>query len=375
MPCSTAFAGWRPAADLVIVEGAGSPAEINLRDGDIANMGFAAAAGVPVVLVGDIERGGVIAALVGTHAVLEPDERGRIKGFLVNKFRGDPSLFDEGVLEIARRTGWRALGVVPHFPDAARLPAEDVLGLAPTGAARGGSGVRIAVPRLPRIANFDDLDPLSAEPGVSVMIVEPGQAIPGDCDLILIPGSKATRADLEALRQAGWDIDIRAHHRRGGAVLGLCGGYQMLGMTIADPDASEGSAGASDGLGLLAVDTVLGGDKTTIPVSGRHQESGASLSGYEIHLGRSEGPDCTRPFLEIDGVPEGATSDDGLVAGTYVHGLFASDAFRRAFLEKLGGRSSALYEAGVEAALDGLAAHLAEHLDLDAILAIARARA
>jgi adenosylcobyric acid synthase len=227
---------------------------------------------------------------------------------------------------------------------------------------------------LPRISNFDDLDPLRAEPDIDLLIVEPGQPIPGDCDLILIPGSKATMADLEALRRQGWDIDIAAHRRRGGRVLGLCGGFQMLGQTIADPEGIEGPPGSAAGLGLLAVETILGGDKATRAVTGRHTESGEAVAGYEIHLGRSEGPDSARPFLEISGLPDGAISADGLVAGTYVHGLFASDGFRRAFLASLGGRSTAHYEAGIEAALDELAAHLARHLDLDAILAIARAR-
>jgi adenosylcobyric acid synthase len=361
-------------ADLVIVEGAGSPAEINLRAGDIANMGFAAAADVPVILVGDIDRGGVIAAIVGTHEVLQPDERSQIKGFIVNRFRGDPSLFDEGVSEIVRRTHWASLGVVPHFAEAGRLPAEDVLGL-PEDAVKKGRRTRIAVPRLPRISNFDDLDPLRAEPDVEVAIVEPGQAISADCDLILIPGSKATIADLETIRREGWDIDILAHRRRGGRVLGLCGGFQMLGQTIGDPDGVEGRLGTVPGLGLLAVDTILGGDKTTRPATGEHVESGEPVRGYEIHLGRSEGADTARPFLRIDGRHDGAVSADGLVSGTYVHGLFASDGFRRAYLAKLGARSQAAYEAGVEAALDGLAAHLSRHLDLETILAIARSRA
>jgi adenosylcobyric acid synthase len=359
--------------DLVLVEGAGSPAEINLRDGDIANMGFAEAASVPVVLVGDIDRGGVIAALVGTHAVLAPDDRGRIRGFIVNRFRGDASLFDDGVAEIARRTGWEALGVVPHFADAARLPAEDVLGIAADGA-KPGARIKIAVPRLPRIANFDDLDPLRAEPDVQLIIVESGTALPGDCNLVLLPGSKSTIADLEALRREGWDIDIRAHRRRGGAVLGLCGGYQVLGRTISDPDGIEGRSGIVEGLGLLAVETVLAADKTTSAATGRHLASGEAVSGYEIHLGRTQGADCIRPFLDIGGRPDGAISPDGLVAGSYVHGLFASDGFRRAYLAGLGARSSAAYEAGVEAALDGLAAHLAGHLDLARILSIARSR-
>jgi len=367
------FGRLQAEADLVVVEGAGSPAEINLRAGDLANMGFAEAADVPVILVGDIDRGGVIAALVGTHAVLEPAELSRIKAFLINRFRGDPRLFDEGLAEIVRRTGWPALGVVPYFPDASRLPAEDVLGL-PEASRRAGARLRIAVPVLPRIANFDDLDPLRAEPEVEVMLVRAGSALPGDCDLVLLPGSKSTVADLAALRREGWDVDIIAHRRRGGAVLGLCGGFQMLGRRIADPDGVEGPAGEVAGLGLLAVDTVLTRDKRTVRVEGCHVASREAVSGYEIHLGHSEGPDCRRPFLQIDGRPDGAVSADRRVAGTYAHGLFASDGFRRAFLAGLGAGSQAGFEAGVEAALDGLAAHLSAHLDLDAILAIARSR-
>jgi adenosylcobyric acid synthase len=361
-------------AELVIVEGAGSPAEVNLRAGDIANMGFAEAADVPVILVGDIERGGVIAAFVGTHAVLEPAERARIKGFLINRFRGDASLFDEGLAVISQRTGWNPLGIIPDFPDAGRLPAEDVLGLG--SAARTGASLRItvAVPRLPRIANFDDLDPLSAEPDVDVIVVEPGHPIPGGCDLVLLPGSKSTIADLAALRSEGWDIDILAHRRRGGAVLGLCGGFQMLGKSIADPDGIEGHPGKAVGLGLLDVTSELTAHKTTAPVDGQHIESGERVSGYEIHVGRTHGPDCARPFLDLAGRDDGAVSADGLVAGSYVHGLFASDGFRRAFLAKLGARSAVAYEAGVEGALDGLATHLANHLDLKQILAIARSR-
>jgi adenosylcobyric acid synthase len=365
------FARIGEGADLVLVEGAGSPAEINLRAGDIANMGFAAAADVPVLLVGDIDRGGVIAALVGTHAVLEPEERARVKGFIINRFRGDPSLFDAGLTAIAERTGWAPLGIVPHFAAAARLPAEDVLGL-PAAPATPGGRVKVVVPRLPRIANFDDLDPLAAEPDVALEMVEPGSAIPGDADLVLIPGSKATMSDLAALQAAGWDIDIRAHVHRGGAVLGLCGGYQMLGRTIADPEGIEGRRGEVAGLGLLDVATILGGDKTTTLVDAHHVATGTAVSGYEIHIGRSAGPDTARPFLTIGARADGARSPDGMVAGTYVHGLFASDAFRRAFLAGLGARSQVRYEAEVEAILDALAAHLAAHLDLDAILTIAR---
>ena len=365
------FARVGTARDIVVVEGAGSPAEVNLRAGDIANMGFAEAADVPVILVGDIDRGGVIASLVGTHAVLEPHDRARVRGFVINKMRGDAGLFAEGVKRIEMETDWPCLGVVPWFEAASRLPAEDILGLTGGGTRRDGATV-IAVPHLPRIANFDDLDPLRAEPGVTIVLVEPGEAIPAEVNLILLPGSKATVADLAFLKAQGWDIDIRAHARRGGRILGLCGGYQMLGRTIADPDGVEGVPGMVEGLGLLDVETVLGGDKTTLAVTGRDAVSGAAVSGYEIHLGRTSGPDTARPVVDLDGRPDGAHSADGLVAGTYLHGIFASDDFRRAFLVALGAAPSDLrYEAEVEATLDALAAHLERHIDVDALLAIA----
>ncbi len=356
-------------ADIVLIEGAGSPAEVNLRAGDIANMGFAEAADLPVVLIGDIDRGGVIASLVGTHTVLAELDRSRIKGFIINKMRGDPRLFDEALPLIEAATSWRSLGVVPHFADAARLPAEDTVGLA-SGPARQG-GVRIAVPLLPRIANFDDLDPLRQEPGVELVLVAAGEPIPV-CDLVLLPGSKSTIADLAFLRQQGWDIDIVAHRRRDGAIVGLCGGYQMLGRSIADPDAIEGVAGRVPGLGLLDVDTVLSADKRTQPFIGTEAASSLPVAGYEIHLGRSDGPDRARPWLVGPEGGEGAISPDGRVRGSYVHGVFASDALRRTFLEGLGGEASDLaYEVAVEAALDGLADHLAAHLDIEAILRIA----
>ncbi|MEL6482526.1 MAG: cobyric acid synthase, partial [Pseudomonadota bacterium] len=316
-------------ADLVLVEGAGSPAEVNLRAGDIANMGFAAAADVPVVLAGDIDRGGVIAQIVGTKAVLEAGDAARIAGFLVNKMRGDPRLFDDGYAFIAERTGWPGFGVIPWFGEAALLPAEDAQGLA---AERRDAPIHIVCPVISRIANFDDLDPLRQEPSVSLELVQPGTPLPGDADLVILPGAKSTRGDLAFLREQGWDIDLAAHLRRGGRVLGLCGGYQMLGQWIDDPAGIEGPAGRSPGLGLLDVETVMVPEKATRPVSGRHRESGAAVSGYEIHIGRTEGADRARPWLEIEGVPEGAISADGRVIGTYVHGVFQSDAFRAAFL-------------------------------------------
>ena len=360
----------RAQNDLVIVEGAGSPAEVNLRAGDIANMGFARAADVPVVLVGDIDRGGVIAQIVGTQAVIDPDDAAMVAGFLINKFRGDPRLFDDGYAFVAQRTGWRGFGVLPWFPKAHLLPAEDAQDLA--GAARQG-GVTIAVLCFSRIANFDDLDPLKAEPGVNLVMVQAGQAIPGDARLVILPGSKSTRGDLAFLRAQGWDVDLAAHLRRGGQVLGICGGYQMLGQSIADPEGIEGPAGDMPGLGLLEVDTRMTPDKRLSRVAGQHLASGLPIAGYEIHIGRSTGADCARPFATIEGRPEGAQSADGRVIGTYLHGMFLSDAFRAAFLARLGvAAAPRRHGAEVEAALEALADHLEAHLDVPGLLALSR---
>lgn len=355
------------SADLVLVEGAGSPAEINLRRGDIANMGFARAANVPVVLIGDIDRGGVIAQIVGTRTVLEGADAGMIFAFAINRFRGDVTLFDEGREAISARTGWPCLGVVPWFDDAWRLPAEDILDIA----SHKGGACKIAVPRLPRMANFDDLDPLTAEPAVTVEIVPPGRPLPGDADLVLLPGSKTTLGDLATFRREGWDIDLAAHVRRGGHVMGLCGGYQMLGHRISDPDGVDGAPGSAKGLGLLDVETVMRPRKTVTARSGVTRPGGLPVDGYEIHMGQTTGPDCARAWLEIDGRREGAASADGRVMGCYLHGIFGSDAFRADFLARLGHRGTAQYEAGVDATLDALADHLERHLDIDALLALA----
>ena len=369
-------------ADLVLVEGAGSPAETNLRENDIANMGFANAADLPVALVGDIDRGHVIAALVGAHTVLDAADRDRIAGFIVNKFRGDPSLFDTGRREIAARTGWRDLGMAPFLPIACNLPAEDATALArsdlrPGPASGGGAGrVRIVALRLPRIANFDDFDALAAEPQVDFAFVPPGTALPGDADLVILPGTKATLADLAFLMAQGWDIDLRAHVRRGGRVLGICGGYQMLGTHVADPHGIEGPPGGAEGLGMLDVRTVLAGDKTLRRVTGRLQDPGApgaALSAYEIHVGETTGPATARPFAHLDGVgPDGAISPDGRVAGCYLHGLFDAPSARAALLAPLGATSDGVDpRARVDAALDEIAASLATCLDIDAIARIA----
>jgi adenosylcobyric acid synthase len=366
------FAVLEQVADIILVEGAGSPAEINLRAGDIANMGFALAANIPVVLIGDIDRGGVIASVVGTQAVLDAEERSSIKAFLINRFRGDVRLFDGGLSEIVQRTGWPSVGVVTWFKEAHRLPAEDALDLERKTSGKGS--LKIAVPIIARIANFDDLDPLAQEPDVEIVLVPPGEPLPADADVVILPGSKSTIGDLAFFRAQGWDIDLSGHVRRGGHVLGLCGGYQMLGRIISDPDGIEGEAGDVQGLGLLDIDTVLTPDKMTEPVTAIHLASGETVAGYEIHLGRTHGSDCNRPLLSIAGRLDGAVSANGRVSGTYVHGLFTSDPFRKAWLAGFGRQSNLHYNEEIEATLDALADHCEQHLDIDQIVAIARSR-
>ena len=398
------------AADLVIVEGAGSPAEVNLRAGDIANMGFAEAADVPVALIGDIDRGGVIASIVGTHMLLSPAERARLVGYIVNKFRGDVSLFDGGLAAITANTGLASFGVVPYFPAARRLPAEDALGLAdqrpnglanqrpngladqrpngladqrpngladqrPNGLANQrpnglADPIRVAVPVFSRIANFDDLDPLVAEPDVVVEFVARGTALPGTADLVVLPGSKATLADLAVLRAEGWDVDIAGHLRRGGVVLGICGGYQMLGRTIRDRDGVEGGPAEAAGLGLLEIETELTPDKTLIDAGGIELASGEPVKGYEMHVGISFGPGLDRPMLRLGDRPAGAVSADGRVYGCYLHGLLAANGFRHHFLNRIRRRADSGIDYGglVERTLDELAMHLEANLELDRLL-------
>lgn len=367
-PALESFHRLSETADLVLIEGAGSPAEINLRAGDIANMGFAEAADIPVVLIGDIDRGGVIAQMVGTYAILPKEDRDRITGFGINKFRGDVSLFDDGVTAICDHTGWAPLGVIPWFSNAWRLPAEDVMDIAST---KGGK-VKVAVPRLSRIANFDDLDPLAADPNLSVEIIEQGRPLPLDADLILIPGSKSTIADLDFFKAQGWHIDLQAHIRKGGHVLGICGGYQMLGNTITDAKGIEGKAGTFDGLGLLDVDTQMTPQKHLRKTTARYTKTGEPVEGYEIHIGDTAGPDCDAAWLDVNGRAEGAMDATGRIRGCYLHGLFSSDTFRRSFLSEIGATSSEMnYEDTVEQTLDELATHLETHMNLDRLLSLA----
>ena len=356
-------------ADLIIVEGAGSPAETNLRAGDIANMGFAEAANIPVLLVGDIDRGGVIAQLVGTHSILDADDLSRIKGFMINKFRGDVTLFDGGLTDIIKHTKWTSLGVLPWFKGASYLPAEDASDIKPKSL---GSGFKIVVPKFSRIANFDDLDPLSADPNISVEIISAGQPLPLDADLILLPGTKSTIGDLKFFRDQGWDIDLAAHVRAGGQVLGICGGYQMLGNEIVDIEGIEGAPGRYQGLGYLNVVTEMHAEKKLAFVSGIDLISGSKIEGYEIHIGQTNGTDCNNNWLVIDNNKSGASSKDGKIQGCYIHGLFSSDEFRKNYLERIGAINiKSEYSAKVEKTLEDLAKHIEKNCDLDEILKIA----
>ena len=354
-------------ADLVIVEGAGSAAEMNLREGDIANMGFALNAQCPVYLAADIHRGGVLAALVGTHKLLPKEERELIKGFIINKFRGDKTLFKPAEVIIEDHTTWPSLGVIPWFAKASLLPAEDSQDLETKPDLSAKAPLKIAVPHLPRIANFDDLDPLKSEPNVHLQLIEPGTPLPADTDLIILPGSKATISDLTVLYDQGWHIDIKAHTRRGGFVLGLCGGYQMLGKSIKDPHNIEGSTKEITGLGLLDVETTLEPAKTLTQTTARFKET--SLTAYEMHMGQTSGPDRIHPLFLTPNGEEGATNPTKLVMGTYLHGLFQEDEFRTNFLKTIhqNHTSSLKFKAQTETILDELAAHLSAHLNLSAL--------
>jgi adenosylcobyric acid synthase len=364
------FHGLQREAEFVIVEGAGSPAETNLRAHDIANMGFAHAANVPVVLVGDIDRGHVIAALVGAHAVLDVRDRERVRGFIINKFRGNVELFRAGLETIAARTGWESFGVVPWLHAAGALPAEDAMQLEHGRPVRSEAEVHIAIPHLPHIANFDDFDALRFEPEVRLEFVAPGRPLPLDADLVILPGSKATIADLEFFRAQGWHIDLQAHVRRGGRVLGVCAGYQMLGKLVQDPQHIEGPRASSPGLDLLDVRSTMTATKTLRAVTGVELATGARIGGYEMHLGATTGPATSRPMIRFDdGSVDGAISSDGRIAGCHVHGLFADPAFRTAYLASLGARSSGEdHTQRVDRALDEIAASLESALAIDRLL-------
>ena len=360
-------------ADLVLVEGAGSPAEINLRQSDIANMGFASRAEIPVVLIGDINRGGVIASIVGTHTILPLNDRSLIAGYLINKFRGDVSLFDEGLKSITQFTNWPSFGVLPWVDVVKSLPAEDSVALDHM-IDDGEGGFKVVVPVMGKIANFDDLDPLRSEPGVVVEFLKKGELFPDDANLVVLPGSKSTISDMIELQANGWDKALKAYAAKGGVIIGLCGGYQMLGKTIRDPKKIEGDVAEIKGLGLLDIETDLLAVKTVKNHESTSTEFGVELEGYEIHMGYSDGHDCSRPMVDLDGRLDGAISKEGNVRGCYLHGLFGSDAYRKALLKQLGfiAKGNVIYKNVLEATLDELAEQMEVHLDVDGLLKLAK---
>ncbi|NMY76306.1 cobyric acid synthase [Pseudomonas sp. WS 5071] len=352
------------AYPLVMVEGAGSPAEINLRAGDIANMGFAEAVDCPVILIADINRGGVFAHLVGTLELLSESEQARVQGFIINRFRGDIALLQPGLDWLEQRTGKPVIGVLPYVMDL-HLEAED--GIDQRQISKEGHVLKVVVPVLPRISNHTDFDPLRLHPQVDVQFVGPGQSIPA-ADLIILPGSKSVRSDLDYLRANGWDAVIERHLRYGGRVLGICGGLQMLGEQVHDPLGLEGAPGSSDGLGLLAFSTQLEAEKQLRNVRGQLALENAEVSGYEIHAGVTSGPALEQPAVRLeDGRCDGALSADGQIIGTYVHGLFESPAACSALLRWAGLRNvqSVDYHALRERDIERLADLVENHLDTD----------
>jgi len=363
--------------DAIIVEGAGSPAEINLRDNDIANMGFAEAVDCPVILIADIDRGGVFAHLVGTLALLTATERARVKGFVINRFRGDIALLQSGLDWLEQETGIPVLGVLPYL-HGLHIEAEDALPVQP-GSLADLRLFRIIVPALPRISNHTDFDALRLHPDVAFQFIGPDQAIPA-ADLIILPGSKSVRADLDWLRQQGWEQAIRRHLRFGGKLLGICGGFQMLGNTIHDPDGVDGHPGSSTGLGWLDMDTQMHQQKQLNQVSGLLVlgNTETRLTGYEIHMGQSHGSALSRPFARIGNSHDGAQSEDDLVCGSYVHGLFDQKDACHNILRWAGLENSSTpdYQQLRDQHINRLADAIEQHLDtarLDRILGIRNA--
>ncbi len=358
---------------ILIVEGAGSPAEINLREGDIANMGFAEAVDCPVILIADIDRGGVFAHLIGTLALLSESERGRIKGFVINRFRGDLALLQPGLDWLEQETGKPVLGVLPYL-QGLDLEAEDALPAAATATAQGGSGtLRVLVPVLPRISNHTDFNPLRHHPALDFRFVAPGET-PPPADLVILPGSKNVRADLAFLRQNHWEGYLQHHLRYGGRLLGICGGYQMLGRSLHDPDGIEGPPGSSPGLGLLDMETTLKSHKQLRNVTGTLYGTDFTIGGYEIHAGVTTGPALTRPLTQLQGLPDGAVSEDGKIMGTYVHGLFDSpEATDRLLgMNETGAHACPDIRELREMAINRLADAIEQHLDTKALLDILR---
>ncbi|PKM43294.1 MAG: cobyric acid synthase CobQ [Gammaproteobacteria bacterium HGW-Gammaproteobacteria-1] len=364
------YARLRTQYGVIMVEGAGSPAEINLRDRDIANMGFAEEVDCPVVLVADIDKGGVFAQIVGTLELLSDSERARVRGFVINRFRGDLALLQPGLDWLEQRTGKQVFGVLPYLHDL-HLEAEDGLGGRLHWQADAADRITVSVPLLPRISNHTDFDALRLHPQVELHFVAPGETLPPS-DLIILPGSKSVRDDLAFLRRQQWDAQLLRHLRYGGKVLGICGGFQMLGSEIRDPRGIESAPGSSAGLGLLDMHTELFADKQLQRVQGRLALDDAKVTGYEIHCGLSTGPALQRPAVHLAGGDDGAVSADGQIIGTYLHGLFDQPAACDALLRWAGLHNvcSPDYPTLRESQLDRLADAMEQHLDLAALLSM-----
>ena len=354
---------------MVIFEGAGSPAEINLRDRDIANMGFAEAVDCPVILVADIDRGGVFAHLVGTMELLSPSEQARTRGFIINRFRGDISLLHSGLEWLEQRTQRKVMGVLPYLKGF-HLEAEDSINIEQKRD-QEKEQINIVVPVLPRISNHTDMDVLRLHPQVNLQFIGPDQAKPA-ADLVILPGSKNVQHDLGWLKQQGWDSYIKKHLRYGGKLLGICGGYQMLGKQLHDPLGLEGEAKSCEGLGLLDFETTLEKEKQLQQVSGHFCHDNAEVSGYEIHMGVSSGPALNKPAVKLPHGNDGVISEDGQIMGTYLHGLFDHHQALQSLLKWAGLEKSETfdYEKLREDELDRLANEMQQHLDIDAILNI-----
>ncbi|MEM7333972.1 MAG: cobyric acid synthase [Chloroflexota bacterium] len=368
----------REEYDLVIVEGAGSPVELNLKSNDIVNMAIARYANAPVILVGDIDRGGIFPQLLGTLWLFPPEEQALVYGFVVNKFRGDLSLFDDGIQILVERSGKKVLGVLPWVEDL-NLPEEDGVALNNFQSNEENGTLDIAVLHIPRISNFDDFDPLIQEPGVSVRYVKSPEQL-GTPDAVILPGTKSTMADLQWLYDRGFAEPLRKLAERNTAVVGICGGYQMLGTHVYDPDLVEAEAPHLEGLGILPYETTFVGNKATHQASARISGAkgwmaplnGSEITGYEIHMGRT---DCPYPWLTIEtrgetavSVLDGAMSDNQQIWGCYLHGLFANDDFRRAWLRHLGWRGEDTAVDTLDAALNRLADIVESSLELNGLI-------